>query len=248
MDFMKNLMRVCLMLAGSLILGSAYAQKPAVVADNDAGWHRIGETNASFKKQNESIVVLGADEFSAIKIKIKDAPIHIERLQVFYESGEMQDIDVKSEMKAGASSGAFQLDHPDRDINKIAFTYHTVANSQGDKAGVEVYGLKTNQPAGKDSYDDKADKAEKDLEQAKDDTKREAKEAESDLEKAAEKTGDQVSETAAKAAAEVDDKRHDTKVGPQGQVVYISDDNRYYYISEEGKRVFVTEMQLKDKE
>lgn len=245
---MKKIMKIFLMLAGTLFLGNAYAQKPAVVADNDAGWHRIGETNASFKKQNESIMVLGADEFSAIKLKIKDAPIHIERLQVFYESGEMQDIDVKSEMKAGASSGAFQLDHPDRDISKIAFTYHTVANSEGDKAGVEVYGLKTNQPAGKDAYDNKVDRAEKDLEEAKDDTRREANETESDLEKAAEKTGDQISETAAKAAAEVDDKRHDSKVGPDGQVIYIGDDSRYYYISEDGKRVYVTEMQLRDKE
>jgi len=234
---MKKLMRVCLILTGMLFAGNAYSQKPAVVADNDAGWHRIGETNASFKKQNESIMVLGADEFSAIKLKIKDAPIHIERLQVFYESGEMQNIDVKSEMKAGASTGAFQLNHPDRDISKIAFTYHTVANSSGDKAGVEVYGLKTNQPAGKDSYD-----------QAKDDTRKEVKEAESDIEKAAEKTGDQISETAAKTAAEVDDRRHDSKVGPQGQVVYIGDDGKFYYISEDGKRVFVNEMQLKDKE
>ena len=68
-----------------------------------------------------------------------------------------------------------------------------------------------------------------------------------DVEEAAEKTGDQVSETAAKTAAEIDDKRLGGKVGPGGQVVYISDDGKYYYISEDGKKVFVTETELRDK-
>ncbi|HET9053879.1 MAG TPA: hypothetical protein VFM90_06895, partial [Cyclobacteriaceae bacterium] len=62
---------------------SALSQKPAVVMGNEPGWEKIGETVASFKSQDESIAVLGADEFAAIKIRVEDAPLHIERLQVF---------------------------------------------------------------------------------------------------------------------------------------------------------------------
>lgn len=192
---------------------------------NDPGWQKIGETVASFKTQDESISVLGADEFAAIKIEVEDAPLQIERLQVFYESGEMEEFDVKKRIQAGDESGVFNLKHPDRDIQKVAFTYNTAPNAQGEKANVELYGFKTgNEPS--ESLRDKS---------------------ESDLERAAEKTGDAISETAGKAAAEIDDAKHDTKVGPDGQTIYISDDSRYYYVNDQGKRIYVTERQLKDK-
>jgi hypothetical protein len=279
---MKKLIKVGLVLAGLSVSFLSVAQKPAVVADAAPGWHRIAGLEASFKKQNESVHIMGNDEFQALRFSVVDAPIHIERMQVFYESGDMEDVDVKSEMKAGEKSKVFQLKHAGRDISKIAFTYHSVGNQGSDKAELEIYGLKTNATAS-DSYDKKVDKAEGDLKEAREEakeeareakeetkeeareTKREAKEAadevedeandadddidrtENDVERAAEKTGDQISETAAKTAAEIDDQRHDTKVGPDGQVIYISDDNRFYYISEEGKKVFVTEIELKDK-
>jgi hypothetical protein len=265
---MKRLLVVILMSVLAWSAGSVYAQKPGVVLDNDPGWQKIGETVASFKSQNESISVLGADEFAAIKIRVEAAPLHIERLQVFYESGEMEEIDVTKRIQAGDESGVFKLKHPDRDIQKVAFTYNTAPNAEGDKAEVELFGFKTgNEPS--ESYRDEKErveeklerteeKAEREAEEAEDDIEREADEAgdeldesadetESDLERAAEKTGDAISETAGKAAAEIDDARHDTKVGPDGQTIYISDDSRYYYVNEKGKRVYVTELQLKDK-
>jgi vacuolar-type H+-ATPase subunit H len=260
------LLGLCIVLCSGV---TALAQKPAVVADSKPGWHRIGGLQASFKKQNEAIHIMGNDEFTALKLRVEDGPIHIERMQVFYESGDMENIDVKKEMQKGESSGALQLKHAGRDISKISFTYHSAANNKSDKAEIEIYGLKTNATAS-DSYDKKVDKAEHDIDKAKDKSEHELKEArdeakeeskeaaekvdhktdkaESDIEKAAEKTGDQISETAAKTAAEIDDKRLDTKVGPDGQVIYISDDARYYYINEEGKKVYVTEFQLKDKD
>lgn len=264
---MKKLMVVIVAALLAWNVETAHSQKPGVVLDTDPGWQKIGETVASFKSQNESIAVLGADEFAAIKIRVEDAPLHIDRLQVFYESGDMEEIDVKKRIQAGAESQVFRLEHPDRDIQKVAFTYNTVPNSDGEKADVELFGLK----AGKEgeAYRDDAERAEEKLERTGEDIEREAEETESDiereadqaeenieegaeetesdLERAAEKTGDAISETAGKAAAEIDDARHDTKVGPDGQTIYISDDSRYYYVNEKGTRVYVSEWQLKDK-
>jgi hypothetical protein len=205
------------------------AQKPGVVLDNDPGWQKIGETVASFKEQDESIAVLGADEFAAIKIKVDDAPLQIERLQVFYESGDMEEIEIKKRINAGNESQAFRLKHPDRDIQKVAFTYSTVPNAGGEKADVQLFGLKTGNEGQSDAFRNDAERAEEKAEEA------------------AEETGNAISETAGKAAAEVDDKRHDTKVGPDGQTIYISDDARFYYINEKGKRIYVSEWQLKNK-
>lgn len=245
----------------------ALAQKPGVVMDNEPGWRKIGETVASFKSQNESIAVLGADEFAAIKIKVEDAPLHIERLQVFYESGDMEEINVRKKIQAGSESAVFRLEHPDRDIQKVAFTYNTEANSEGDKAEVLLFGLKSgdegrDSKAYREDVERKSERAERDIERkadrveddidrkadrADDDIDRRADRTENDLERAADKTGDAISEGAAKVAAEIDDPRHQTKVGPDGQTIYIGDDSRLYYISDEGKRVYVRKSQLRDK-
>lgn len=236
---------------------TARAQKPGVVLSNEPGWQKIGETEASFKSQDESIAVIGADEFQAIKLKVEEAPLQIERLQVFYESGDMQEIDVQKKIQPGEESDAFKLDNPTRDIQKVAFTYHTVPNAEGEKADVELYGLK---PANKssDAYrkddarmKDKADKTKNDIRressEAERDIERGAENTKQDVDRAADKTGNAISETAGKAAADIDDPKLDTKVGPEGQTIFVGDDSRYYYVNDEGKRVYVSWSQLKDK-
>ena len=266
---MKKLMLLTAMTLFAWNMNSAHAQKPGVVLDNDPGWQKIGETVASFKSQDESIAVLGADEFAAIKLKVEGAPLQIDRLQVFYESGDMEEIDVKKKIESGNESMVFRLKHPDRDIQKVAFTYNTAPNAEGEKAEVELFGLKTGNEGESKAYRDDAERAddaredaaedieneaeeterrlERKADRAEDDIDRSAERTETDLERAADKTGDAISETAAKVAAEIDDPRHDTKVGPNGQVIFIADDSRFYYINDEGKRVYVSEARLKDK-
>jgi hypothetical protein len=222
-----------LLIALAAITNMAYAQKPAVVTSNEPGWHKIGEISASFKTQTESIVVLGADEFTSLKLRVTDAPININRLTVSYESGEVEDIDVRNELQAGSETRVINLKNSDKDISKVTFTYNTQANYKGEKATVVLYGLKTASDA-KDGVEKK-------------ELKEDAEKTESDIEKGAEKAGDKISETAAKGAAHVKDKVYVDKTGPDGQTVYIDKHSKYYYINSEGKKVYVTKMQLKDK-
>src|SRR3954464_2563736 len=97
---MKRVILAIAVLASFCVNGS-FAQKPAVVTTNAPGWHKVGEITANFKNQTESIVVLGADEFTAIKLKVIDAPIHIQRVQVFYESGDMEEMAVAKQLQKG---------------------------------------------------------------------------------------------------------------------------------------------------
>ncbi len=124
------------------VLYSALAQEPNIVISDKPGWHKIGEVKASFKNESESISVLGADEFKSIKLKVTDAPINIQDVTVYYESGNSQDIPVDGMLKAGAETGTYNLDRPTDDIKKITFTYKSQPNYAGDKAHVEIYGLK----------------------------------------------------------------------------------------------------------
>jgi len=110
----------------TFIIGfSAFAQKPAVVISDEPGWHKIGEINASLEMETESIVVLGSDEFSSIKLKVTDAPLNVERVQVHYESGEIEDIDVQSSLQAGSETDMLKLKNADKEIEKVSFTYQT---------------------------------------------------------------------------------------------------------------------------
>jgi len=140
---MKKVMIIAIALFAVMgVVNSSYAQTPGVVTNNNAGWHKIGEVKASFKMENESIAVLGADRFKSIKLKVTDAPINIENVRVFYESGESEEINVRSELKAGAETRVIDLKGPSQELKKIVFTYKTLPNVKEEKAHVELYGLK----------------------------------------------------------------------------------------------------------
>src|SRR5688572_6228914 len=115
-------------------VGIMMAQKPGVVVSTKAGWHKISEISADFKLENESIFVFGADKFKSIKLKVKDASINILTLKVYYESGEVEEIPVKSELKAGEETRV--MDVKNKDLKKVGFTYKTIPNSKDEKAEV----------------------------------------------------------------------------------------------------------------
>jgi hypothetical protein len=126
----------------AVLLNSAFAQEPSVMLSDKPGWHKIGEVKADFKMENESISVLGADKFKSILLKVTDAPINIERVQVFYESGQMEEFDVKNELKPNSETRKIDLKDGTQEIKNVTFTYKTVPNQQEEKAHVELYGLK----------------------------------------------------------------------------------------------------------
>jgi hypothetical protein len=138
---MKKATLVFMVLFAALF-NSAFAQEPSVMLSDKPGWHKIGEVKADFKMENQSISVLGNDKFQSILLKVTDAPINIEGLQVFYESGEMEEFDVKNELKAGSETRKIDLKGGGQEIKKVTFTYKTLPNQQEEKAHVELYGLK----------------------------------------------------------------------------------------------------------
>ena len=139
-DAMKKLVVLVIVFAAYVQL--AFAQEPGVVTSDKPGWHKIGEVKADFKMESESIAVLGKDEFKSIKLKVTDAPINIDKVIVYYENESTQEIPVSGELKAGTESKVYDLDLPSNDIKKVSFTYKSQPNYDGDKAHIELYGLK----------------------------------------------------------------------------------------------------------
>jgi len=121
---------------------SVFAQEPSVMLSNKPGWHKIGEVKADFKTEMESISVLGKDRFKSILLKVTDAPINILDVEVFYETGETEKVDVANELKPNSETRKIDLRGKDKEIQKVTFRYKTVPNADDEKAHVELYGLK----------------------------------------------------------------------------------------------------------
>ncbi len=125
--------------------GTAKSQQTAVVNSDTTGWYKIGEVVVDFQRDKDEILVLGADKFKSIKFKVTDAPMELKDLEIFYESGDKQDVKVDGSIKAQGESRVIDLEGGEtRSIKKITFVYKTLPNSNDVNAHVEVWGLKTN--------------------------------------------------------------------------------------------------------
>jgi hypothetical protein len=159
----KLILIVAMAIAPALFINGAYAQKPAVVASEKPGWHKIAETTADFKTDKDEIMVLGNDMFKALKLKVTNAPIHIYKMTVMYETGADEEVstdEIPGDMTAGSESKVINLKGADRDIKKVVFMYRTPGHNKAidtkvdmnkdnpvdvkvhDKAHVELWGLK----------------------------------------------------------------------------------------------------------
>ena len=138
----KVLMITLLAITGSY--GIALAQSPAVIVSDKTGWHKIGERTVDFSKDRDEILVMGADKFASIKFKVTDAAIDLIDLEVYYETGDKQDVKVNMPIKLAGESRIIDLNGGERSLKKIVFVYKTLANSKDKMAHVEIWGLKTN--------------------------------------------------------------------------------------------------------
>ena len=137
----KTMILILLAIAG---YGVACAQLPKVVSSDKKGWHKIGETNVDFKKETDEIVILVANRFAAIQIKVEDAPINLISAEAYYESGDKQDLKIMGSIKAAGESDVINLNGGERTLKKIILVYKTIPNYKDKNAHVEIWGLKTN--------------------------------------------------------------------------------------------------------
>jgi len=126
------------------ISASVMAQKPELITSDKTGWHKIGETKADFIRDRDEIRVMGANRFAKIKFKVEHQSIYITSIEVYYESGDKQDIAIDFSLNAPGESNTIDLNGGERNVKRIVFVYKSISNEKGEKAHVEIWGLKTN--------------------------------------------------------------------------------------------------------
>ena len=141
---MKKVLTIILLaIAGSY--GVASAQQTTVISNDTTGWYKIGEAKVDFKRDRDEIVVLGADKFKSIKLVVVNSAIDLKDLEIHYETGNKQDVNINKALKAADESGVIDLENGgQRSIKKIVFVYKAEENSMGENAFIQVWGFKTN--------------------------------------------------------------------------------------------------------
>jgi hypothetical protein len=139
---MKKILLLVLFVTGSF--GGIFAQQAGVVLSDKNGWHKIGQTTVNYTTEKDDIVVLGADRFTFVKIKVKDAPIDLVSFEIFFESGDNQKVTIGKEIKNESETRTVKLDGGERRLKKVSFVYKTIPNNKDKKAHLELWGLKTN--------------------------------------------------------------------------------------------------------
>lgn len=133
---------ILFLMTAFLTVTALKAQKPEVITKNKPGWYKIGDAKVDFSTDKDKFILLGKDQFKALKIKVKDAPVHIENMQVQFEGGVTEDISLASEFKTGGESREIDLKNKDKEIKNVTFVYRTVTGSGTKKSEVELWGLK----------------------------------------------------------------------------------------------------------
>jgi hypothetical protein len=102
-------------------------------------WNLIGEKRVSFAIDRDVIHVTGNDNYRQIKLKVKDGPVHILDMNVYFENGDKFDVAIKQRIAQGGESRVIDLPGGSRNIKKIEFWYETKGLVKG-RGRVQVWG------------------------------------------------------------------------------------------------------------
>jgi len=111
----------------------------AIESNGFQQWNLIGEKKVSFLVDRDVIHVKGNDNFSQIKLKVKDGPVHILDMDVHFENGDKFDVAIKQKFANGGESRLIDLPGGSRSIKKIEFWYETRGFAKG-RGRVQVWG------------------------------------------------------------------------------------------------------------
>jgi hypothetical protein len=153
---MKKLILIAMLaFAPALFVSKVYAQKPSAVVSDKPGWHKMAETVADFSKDKDEILVVGRDTYKALKLKVTDAPIHIDKMTVVYgmDMGQEEVADVAGDIMANGESKVINLKNgANKNIQKVVYVYHSVGHKKAVEGHADV-DLDKDNPADKTGVD-----------------------------------------------------------------------------------------------
>jgi hypothetical protein len=103
------------------------------------GWNFLGDKNVNYGLDRDVLFVTGNDIYKAVKIRVTDAPLHMHDMDIYFENGDKQNVNLRQNFAQGQWSRVIDLPGNQRRIKKIEFIYDTKGLRKG-KARVAVWG------------------------------------------------------------------------------------------------------------
>ena len=102
-------------------------------------WKFIGDKKVNFLIDRDVIHVTGNDNFSQVKLKVTDGPVHILDMDIYFENGDKFDVSIRNRIPKGGESRVIDLPGGSRSIKQIEFWYETKGFLKG-RGRVAVWG------------------------------------------------------------------------------------------------------------
>ena len=136
-------------------------QSTAVMSDQDqAGWQKIGEKTIDLKKGQDELALNTPEKFKAIRVKTENTAVDFTKLQLYYDTGDKQDVSMDIPIMANSESQVINLTETNHILKKIVFACQASNNptssgnmknskdmksddNMNSSAKVEVWGLRT---------------------------------------------------------------------------------------------------------
>jgi hypothetical protein len=99
-------------------------------------WQVLGRATVDDGKDKDEFKIEGADRFRNLRVKAQKQDIEMKDMDVYYEDGGKEDIEVKETIKAGGQTRPLQLKGDSKRIKRVEFSYS--AKGKGDAKGIII--------------------------------------------------------------------------------------------------------------
>ena len=126
-------MKSMLMAASLAALSTLASITPA------AAWVQLGEREVTDRYDVDVVNLRGNARFGRVRICVYGNPVHFYDLDIFFNNGGHQDVEVRSRINAGECTRAIDLKGGARNIARIKFKYEETSWFVG-RATVRIFG------------------------------------------------------------------------------------------------------------
>lgn len=103
-------------------------------------WEQLGQRQVNFSADRDVIQIRAREgSFKSLQLKVKGAPIDLNRVMVHFGNGEQQVLNVRQTIPRGGQSRVLDLPGNNRIITKVVLLYDT-RNRARQRATVELWG------------------------------------------------------------------------------------------------------------
>jgi hypothetical protein len=107
------------------------------------GWENLGSKEVKDRSEQDTWHIGGSKgQFRKIKITVQKKAVRFYRLEVKFENGQVQNIELRNVIPAGGSTRVIDLIGTDRRIDKVDVWYEAQTFRRGVRSQVTLYGLK----------------------------------------------------------------------------------------------------------